>query len=158
LATVAFPDRGGFQVSYDADRWKSINKGGDFVVALVPKDSQGAPEDPLIAIQVPKLPPHIPGFLPLGAVAAGYLRDLKQRHPDRTVYEQDNAKLADLDDARRVVSGFTKFGRRWREEALLAVHGDRVYVLITNCAESAFSETMRESSLVESSFKWIGKP
>jgi hypothetical protein len=157
LATVAFPDRGGFQVSYDQDRWKSIDRGGDFVLALAPKDSQGAKDDPLIAIEVPRLPPHFPGFLPLGAVVAGYLRDLKARHPDRTVFEQDNVKLAGLDDARRVVCGFTKFGKPWREEALLAVHGDSVYVLVTNCAQVAFDKTAGESAVVESSLKWIGK-
>jgi hypothetical protein len=35
-------------------------------------------EDTSISLDVPKLPPHIPGLIPIGSVRNGYLDDLKK--------------------------------------------------------------------------------
>ena len=48
----------------------------DFVLMLVPV---GAPTvGTRISLDVPKLPPHIPGLIPIGSVRSGYLDDLRK--------------------------------------------------------------------------------
>jgi hypothetical protein len=133
--------------------WKRVDKGGDYALATVPDGSGGGEEAPMVAIQVPALPPHIPGFLPLGGVADGYVQDLKKRYPDQKVDEKVAAKL-DGADARRIVSSFQNRGKPWRELALLAVHGDHVYVMTGNCDASAFDKTKSAFDALAASLKW----
>jgi hypothetical protein len=103
----------------------------DYVLMLAPVGR--AADDTTFAtasmsLDVPKLPLHIPGLIPLGAVVNGYVDDLKGRYGDMNVAESAPATLAGA-KARRVRSTWTAAGRPVTEDAVLAVHGDRVYIL-----------------------------
>jgi hypothetical protein len=136
------------------DGWKLFDKGGDYALAAVPKGASGDDDAaPMVTIQVPHLPPHIPGFIPLGSVADGYVRDLKKRYPDQTVDEKSAVKLGGT-DARRIVSSFQNHGKPWRELAVLAVHGDHVYVITGDCAAADLAKTKAAFDSVVASVKW----
>jgi hypothetical protein len=133
--------------------WKLAQNGNQYALAVVPKDATGSDDDPLVAIQKPPLPPHIPGFIPLFSVTSGYVDDLKKRYPDEKIDEQSAVKL-DEADARRFVSSFKDNGKPWRELALLAVHDDHVYVITGNCEASAFDKTKTAFDALVASVKW----
>ncbi len=72
-----------------------------------------------ISLDVPKLPVHVPGFIPLGMVVNGYVDDLKKKAPAVKVEAPVALKVAGA-NAKRVKSSV--------EDAVLTVHGDRVYI------------------------------
>lgn len=152
IATPGVVTKSGFTAACPTG-WKLLDKGGDYALAAVPKSASGGENDPIVAIEVPKLPPHIPGFLPLGGVAGGYVNDLKKRYPDQKALEQSTIKL-DGSDARRIVSSFQKDGKPCRELALLAVHGDHVYVITGDCDASTFEKTKSAFDALAASLKW----
>jgi hypothetical protein len=140
-------------ISQLAVGWWDVDKGGDYAYAAVTDGSSGGKNQPTISIQVPQLPPHIPGFLPLGAVADGYVQDLKKRYPDQKVVEKSMIKV-DGSDARRIVSSFQNNGKPSRELAVLTVHGDHVYAITGNCDAPAFDKTKTAFDLLVESFRW----
>jgi hypothetical protein len=128
----------------------------DYVLLLaVAAGATGAGgEAPSISLDVPDLPPHIPGMIPVGSVRGGYLDDLRKAEgPLKTT---DLSPPPVLAAARRMVrSTWTDArGHAWQETALLMVHGDRVYILRARSAttdeppvRAAFDEVVR-------SLKW----
>ena len=144
--------KGNFSAALPAG-WKQVNKGGDYVLGLVPEQSSGGGDDPILAVQYPSLPPHIPGLLPIGGVADGYVNDLKKRFSDEKVDERSDVKL-DGAEARRIVSSFTKDGKPFRELATLAVHGDHVYVITATCPAAAFDQSKAAFNELNDGWKW----
>ena len=144
--------RGNFSTSLP-DGWKQLEKGGDYVLAVTPKDSAGGDGDPVVAVQYPNLPPHIPGLLPLGGVADGYVNDMKKRFPDEKVDQREDAKL-DGANARQIVSSFQKDGNPFREIAMLSVHGDHVYVISATSPSGAFDRSQTAFNQITSKWKW----
>ena len=127
----------------------------DSVLLLAPAKAttRDGGEPPSIALDVPKLPPHIPGLIPIGSVRNGYVDDLRKN--------QGAIKTTDLKPppipaaaARLVRSTWGSQGHEYQETALLMVHADRVYIL---WARSALSEepTVRSAfDEVSRSLKW----
>jgi hypothetical protein len=98
----------------------------DFVLLLTPDNGRN---DASISLDVPKLPPHIPGLIPIGSVRGGYLDDLRDAvGPLETI---NLAPPAIPDAAERLVrSSWTDArGVPHQETALLLVHDDSVYIL-----------------------------
>jgi hypothetical protein len=148
----------GFSANCPPD-WKLISKGGDYAMDAVPAATSGDVNDPAvstIAIEVPVLPMHIPGFIPLGGVASGYVSDLKKKYPDLTVDDRSNVKL-DGANARRIVSSFQNHGKPWRDLAVVAVHGDHVYVITADCDASTLDSTQTAFDALVASVKWTRK-
>ncbi len=117
----------GYRLTYPAD-WEPSRR-EEYVLNLVPR--VGATGDAPVALQaisvdVPKLPPHIPGFIPLGLVVNGYIDDLKKQYADAKVESSVATKLAGS-NARRVRSRWTSDGEHV-EDAVLTAHRDRVYI------------------------------
>src|SRR5687768_2920171 len=75
----------GVRLSYPP-AWTAVPS-DDFVLRLVPAGAADDAASPSVSLDVPKLPPHIPGLIPLGSVVRGYVNDLKKNHPDVTVDE-----------------------------------------------------------------------
>lgn len=122
-------DAHGVRLTHPPD-WEPASS-DNYVLLLVPVNR--AADDTTFAtasmsLDVPKLPLHIPGLIPLGAVVNGYAGDLQKRYADINVVESAPAMLAGA-NARRVRSRWTANGRPMTEDAVLAVHGDRVYIL-----------------------------
>jgi hypothetical protein len=155
LAAVKFESAPyAFSVEYPGN-WTPINKGGDFVLALVPAATKGKDAgSPLeLDIEVPKLPPHIPGMIPIGSVADGYIDDLKKRYPETHVDERIAVTVAG-GNARRVVSSMKDQNRPWRDMAVLACHSDRVYIFSADCSVEDYATTRAAFDSLVASMKW----
>src|SRR3954465_3886595 len=89
-----------FRLSYPAD-WKPAPS-KDYVLALVPKDDAlAAKADRMVSVDVPSLPPHLPGMITLGAIQNGLLDDLRKQWTEVKVLEGSTETMPDA-KARRV--------------------------------------------------------
>src|SRR5688500_10322690 len=65
----------GIRLSYPSG-WSPVPS-AELVLLLAPSPASKT----VVSLDVPKLPPHIPGLIPLGAVVNGYVDDLKKQDP-----------------------------------------------------------------------------
>lgn len=140
----------GVRLEYPAG-WKPVAS-SDYLLLLLPIDgsSSGARS---ISLDVPDLPLHVPGLIPLHRVAGGYLDDLKQHHPGLRVEESASYPVAGA-KARRVRSTWSDSGLPFVEQAQIMIHGDRVYILRANDDAGGFPETFHAFSQVADSLRW----
>lgn len=139
--TLTFESRG-VRFDYPGD-WQP-RPSDDYVLKLV--GSSGSE----MTLDVPALPPHLPGLIPLGMVENGYLDDLKQSYPGLKIDERSDHAVPGA-RARLVRSTWpVGDGTDRAEVALLMVHGDHVYILrLTGpapqvaAARPVFDETAR---------------
>jgi hypothetical protein len=128
---LVFEDRDhGIRMEYPGD-WRPIAN-TDYVLRVMP--AAGEPGDTAeLTLDVPDLPPHVPGMIPLALVEKGYLDDLKKGHPGLTVLERSEQAVpgarARLVRASWPTTGAAAGGKAWAENALVMVHGDHVYIL-----------------------------
>jgi hypothetical protein len=134
----------GVSLSYPSDWTERENK--DYELEIVPSAGDGSTA---ISLEVPKLPPHIPGMIPLGSVVNGYIDDLKKQHPGVKI-EDNSPVLVDKAKAKRVRSSWDGAG----EEAVLTVHGDRVYIFRANADAGHAREATQVLNQVLESVKW----
>jgi hypothetical protein len=125
----------------------------DFELLLVP-DGKG-PEGAELSLDIPDLPVHVPGMIPIGMVKDGYIDDLKKSHGQVTI--QEESPKVDGAKARKVHATWKKDGKEYQETALLLVHSDRVYILRSDSAmddepavKAAYDEFVK-------SIKWVKK-
>jgi hypothetical protein len=126
----------------------------DFVLLLAPAAGGGAS----LSLDVPDLPLHIPGLIPIGSVRGGYLDDLRKAVGPTQTTSLTPPGVPDA-AARIVRSTWTDpAGRPHQETALLLVHADRVYILRARspapdepATRAAFDEIIR-------SLQWTRKP
>ena len=148
----------GFSVQSPAE-WTQIKGAADEPLSLVPhgqaaaKDSSQAPS---LKMQVPDLPPHIPGLIPVGSVASGYVSDMQKQHPDLKVDERVSVPMANA-SARRIVSTFQQGQTTWRDMVLCIVHKDRVFLLVADCPAENYPATKAAFDAMASSLKWTEK-
>jgi len=148
----------GFSVQSPAD-WSPIKGAADEPLSLLPK-SQVNVKDlslvPSLKMQVPALPLHIPGLIPVGSVANGYVDDLRKQHPDLKVDERASVSIPNASD-RRIVSTFHQGQTAWRDMVLCIVHKDRVFLLVADCPASDYPATKAAFDAMASSLKWTEK-
>lgn len=137
--------KGNFSVSVPGGWNKTANQDED--VLHLGKDKAS------IAVIVPNLPPHLPGFIPIGGVTDGYINDLKKTHADLKVEENASLTIPDA-HARRVVSTMTRDGGKWYNAALLVVHGDHVYIISTDAPDAAYPDARKAFDAMAASLKW----
>jgi hypothetical protein len=104
-----------------------------------------------ISVEVPKLPAHVPGMIPLGLVVNGYVDDMKKQHPGVAVAQPVSMRVSGA-SAKRVRS-------KWEgdaEDAVLAVRGDHVYIFRASGegASRDDSDVARTFAAVLESVKW----
>jgi hypothetical protein len=80
----------------------------------------------------------------LGLVVNGYVDDLKERHAGIEVGKPEALKVAGA-NARRVRSQWEADGGTRVEDAVLTVHGDRVYIF--RCNSTAADEAAAHDAL-----------
>lgn len=127
----------------------------DFVLLLAPAGVK--PEQTWISLDVPKLPPHIPGLIPIGSVRNGYLDDLR-----KSVGQLETKDLLPPgvpNAAQRLVrsTATDANGVMIQETALLMVHGDGVYILRGRSAVDDEPGTRAAFDEIVKSMEWIGK-
>ena len=101
----------GFSVQPPPD-WTAAQCGSPDVLSLVPQADSTAKDTsvvPCLKITVPDLPFHIPGMIPCGSVANGYVNDMKKQYPDFHVDDRVAVSVPNA-SARRIVSTFGQGG------------------------------------------------
>ena len=124
----------------------------DFVLLIRPAGSSEML--PAISLDVPELPFHIPGLIPMGAVRSGYLDDLRKQVGAITV---EDLPPPDADGAtgRLVRSTWQAGGQAVRETALLLVHDDRVYILRARAGEADEARVRGAFDEIVRSMRWV---
>jgi hypothetical protein len=122
----------------------------DFVLLLTHPDA----EQPSLSLDVPNLPPHVPGLIPIGSVRNGYLDDLRKA---AGAIKTTNLTPPAIPAAamRFVRSTWTDSGgQAWQETALLMVHADRVYIVRARSSASDEPAVRAAFDEVVGSLKW----
>jgi hypothetical protein len=125
---MTYEDRArGVRLEYPGD-WHCA-RSEDYVLRVLPPGAQPDEGGVEMTLDVPSLPPHVPGFIPLGMVEKGYVDDLRQNSSSFKALERSDSAVPGA-RARLVRSTWTATaGEERAEDALLMVHGDRVYIL-----------------------------
>ena len=136
--------------------WTPVKGDPDDVLSLVPQsksDAKDLSKVPTLKLTVPDLPPHIPGLIPCGSVASGYISDMTKQYPDWHVDERVVAQVPSA-SARRIVSTFHQNGAPWRDVLLCIVHKDRVFLLPADCPADDYAATRAAFDAMAGSLKW----
>jgi hypothetical protein len=133
------------------DGWKQTKKEG-FEWTIIPANDNGGPER-WISLDVPTLPLHPPGMIPIGRVESGYLDDLKKDCGNLDVKELTPPKIPNA-KIRFVRAGFQKDGKGMQQTALLMVHDDHVYIVRCRCDVDHEQPTRETYDAVVSSITW----
>src|SRR4051812_42698911 len=141
------------RLSYPAD-W-TVRPSKEYVLVVAPPGVEAsASAGRSISLDVPDLPVHIPGLIPMGRVEKGYVDDLKAQWPGLRVEESKSQTVAGT-SARRVRSTLETGGRARVESALIMVHADRVYILRADGEADAVDELQRVFDAVLASVEWV---
>jgi hypothetical protein len=106
-----------------------------------------------ISLDVPTLPWHPPGMIPITRVEKGYVDDLKKEFGTLDVKELTPPNVADS-KLRCVRCGWQKDGKSMEQTALLIVHDDHVYILRSR-SDAEHEQATRECfDSVVSSITW----
>lgn len=137
--------RDGFSLRYPSG-W-TPKPSNDFVMEL----HRG--ETATISMDVPSLPPHLPGMIRLSLVENGFLDDLKKETGG--VHSSDRTDISVPDaQARRITTSWSKAGTEFRQSAVLMIHADRVYILRATAPADQFDATSRDLDEVLKSLTW----
>ena len=110
---------------------------------------------PALSLDVPELPFHIPGLIPIGAVRSGYLDDLRKQVGPLAVEDLPPPDIGGA-TARLVRSTWQPApGRVVRETALLLVHDDRVYILRGRSDAAHEGQTRAAFDAIVRSWRWV---
>jgi hypothetical protein len=169
-ATVSFQCPKGFSLKYPAawspyDDSKTSDSGvrnssgadPDQVLSLaMPADAAG--KVPKITVDVPVLPPHIPGLIPINLVESGFVDDLHKRY--KTVHE-DKSVGVNIPGAVAVQATIgvaqpvdPNEDRADVIQVLLAVHGDGVYIIDAETTAAAAESARLALKTMAESLQW----
>jgi hypothetical protein len=134
--------------------WQS-RPSSDFVLLLTPSNARG--DETWISLDVPKLPPHIPGLIPIGSVRNGYLDDLRKSMGKLETKDLTPPGVASA--AQRLVRSTWSdaSGTSQQETALLLVHDDGVYILRCRSCVADEQATRAAFDEIVRSLAWTGK-
>jgi hypothetical protein len=130
--------------------WDKHN-GNDYILILVPSGAKDASQS--ISLDVPKLPFHLRGMIPIGRVRDGYLDDLRKQ---KGKIETQDLPPRNIPDAKVsfVHSSWDSGGAKISEMALLIVHDDHVYIVRAD-SDAAHEQAVRTAfDQVVNSLKW----
>ena len=114
----------------------------------------GDPPGRCISLDVPDLPFHIPGLIPIGSVQGGYVDDLKKQHGAVQITQLAAPSLGKCSVRMVRCTGHTG-DNNWIDLAVLVVHADRVYVLRASTDTAGESETRSVFDAVIRSIRWV---
>jgi hypothetical protein len=106
-----------------------------------------------MTLDVPKLPPHIPGLIPIDSVRDGYVNDFKKKAPDAQATNLSDPGVPDAKQHRVKLTGHLN-GAALINEAVLLVHGDQVFILSVDCDEKSYSAAKAALDLAVQTLRW----
>jgi hypothetical protein len=124
----------------------------DVDLLLVPPNSPAPPIDSL-SLEVPDLPIHIPGLIPLNMVVSGYIDDLKKAHANLTIDQNQTYTIPDA-KAWIVQSHWPDSKTTDMESTILIVHGDHVYILRADADAAGKAKTLKDYDAFVKSLQW----
>lgn len=124
---------------------------------LLPTKSSSA-ADPVsaasLSLDVPRLPPHLPGMIRMSLVQNGFVKDLRERFGEVTVIDERPADVPDA-QARMLLLSWRDDGQPFMQRAVLMIHAGRVYIFRGTSAAEDFATVDRAFGLVLRSLAWI---
>jgi hypothetical protein len=114
----------------------------------------GASLSQSISLDVPQLPWHLPGMIPMRLVRNGYLDDLRKRVGPLTIVEDAPREIPGA-TAHLVHTTWSKGGHGFAEVTLLFVHADRVYIIRADSTAEDYQATRAAFDAVVQSVRWI---
>jgi len=148
-----FTDRAaGFSLQYPADWRKTEDK--EYVLAIEPAGIK--PTDPRrrITVDVPSLPPHLPGMITLGRVKSGFIKGQKKKLTDVNVIEDVDQPVPGAKASRVVLTGKLD-GRDRKMAALLMMRDDRVYIIRADSDLANYPQTKAAWDQMVASLRWV---
>ena len=126
----------------------------DYELLLKPVAPISAEGNPVITLDVPELPFHLPGMIPMGLVKKGYLDDLKTQ-VGPTLRTREESTVVAESKAVLVSSTWQKDGKELSDVALIIVHSDHVYILrvATDAAGQSVNRGVFEE--IAKSVRWV---
>jgi hypothetical protein len=151
-AVATFEDKkAGVRLTYPAD-WQPVKGSKSLVDVEIPGD-KGFSE---LSIDIPKLPWHPPGMLPMSQIESGYISDLKKNEiHDAKEIESVALKVSDCTAARRVKSSGHENGKEMIDVGILIVHADRVYILSCDGDDAGYPTARAALDASLASIEWI---
>ena len=153
----------GFRLSYPPD-WKP-KKSDDFTLLLLPAqapDSKAKDTDlagSKMSVDVPDLPPHLPGMITLTPMEWNFVADQKKRFADVKVTEKTDLKIPKTSARRLVLAGHAKnadgsAGAPYTVVTLLEIHADRVYLVSAEAKTDDYPAVRAAFDQVVASMTW----
>jgi hypothetical protein len=104
-------------------------------------------------LDVPELPFHIPGLIPISRVRSGYLNHLREKHGQIATTDLPSPKIADAKMS-FFRSTWTESGQNVADTALILIHDDRIYILRAR-SDAEHDAAVREAfDQIVNSLKW----
>ena len=142
----------GITLEYPSD-WKPVPGTKSQLKVIAPGGGE-------LSLDVPVLPFHIPGMIPVDSVTSGYIDDVKKRMPDAAVTHLPDPTLPDARQRRVKLVGH-QYGMISIDEAVLIVHDDHVYILAIDADDRGYSQMHAKLDAVLNSLRWttsLGSP
>ena len=108
----------------------------------------------VLTLDVPSLPFHIPGMIPLGLVVSGYVDDEKKQLAGVTASPPAAVSVTDAKARRSTLTGTDAAGRTVIDDAFLVVHGDAVFVLSVDSSPAARPAARAALEAAVASIRW----
>jgi hypothetical protein len=118
-------------------------------------DSPG-PAKISVTLDVPRLPWHPYGLIPINSVRDGYVDDQRKKMPDAQTTNLPDPSVPEASQRRVKISGHLN-GNAVVDDAVLLVHGDRVYILSLDCDNSAYPSAKATLESVVQTLHWAQK-
>jgi hypothetical protein len=144
---------GGFRTSYPATWSPQPRK--DFVLELVPGASDEKKSPATVSVDVPDLPPHLPGMIRMSLIESHFVDHLKQRFGDVKVEDRKDATLVPQAQERLLTLTWrASDGQQYKQEALLMIHSSRVYIIRGTAPAEDFARADAAFQEVAHSWQW----
>jgi len=143
----------GFHLQYPAD-WKT-RQDAEYVLYIEPASAGTDPNDAprRITVDVPSLPPHLPGMITLGRVKSGFIKGQKKKLTDVNVIEDVDQNVPGAKASRVVLTGKLN-GQDRKMAALLMMHDDRVYIIRADSDLANYPQTKAAWDQMVSTLEW----
>jgi hypothetical protein len=123
---------------------------------LLPDQRQpraGGRSGPSMSMDIPALPPHLPGMIRMPLIEDGFVNDLKKRFKDVVVLEGRAIDIPNA-QARVLLLTWRDDTRHMKQRAVLMIHAGRVYILRATAPAQSFDVVDQAFDVMLASLEW----